>query len=171
MKHHFLFLAIILVLVSCNPFAPSLTDKESNNSKITQQKTPRDVLTNFRYAYVFKDSLVYSDVLDSSFQFISKNYGTSPPTNINWGRDVDIRTTTRLFRHFDVLELDWGSNLSKDTNIMEGDTLLSEMKITFQLTLDGGREIPTIKGEALFNFLKNSDGVWKITRWEDLSSF
>jgi hypothetical protein len=74
MKHHFLFLAIILVLVSCNPFAPSLTDKESNNSKITQQKTPRDVLTNFRYAYVFKDSLVYSDVLDSSFQFISKNY-------------------------------------------------------------------------------------------------
>jgi len=171
MKHLFPFLTIIIILASCNPFAPALTDAESNNGRITQQKTPRDVLTNFRYAYVFKDSLVYSDVLDSSFQFISKNYGTSPPTNINWGRDVDIRTTTRLFRHFDVLELDWGSNLLKDADIMEGDTLLSEMKITFQLTLDGGREIPTIKGEALFNFIKKSRGIWKITRWEDLSSF
>ncbi len=162
---------IIFIVLSCNPFAPSLTDGESNSSTITQQKTPRDVLTNFRYAYVFKDSLVYSDVLDSSFQFISKNYGTSPPTNINWGRDVDIITTTRLFRHFDFLELEWGANLSKIVNKTKNDSLSSEIKITFQLTLDGGRDIPTIKGEALFNFIKNSDGIWKITRWEDLSSF
>jgi len=171
MRHLLTFLSIIIVLASCNPFAPALTDAESNSGNITPQKTPRDVLTNFRYAYVYKDSLVYSDVLDSGFQFISKNYGTSPPTNINWGRDVDIRTTTRLFRHFDILVLEWGSNLLKNLEMMEDDTLLAEMKITFQLTLDGGREIPTIRGEALFNFIKNSDGIWKITRWEDLSSF
>jgi hypothetical protein len=171
MKFLVKFLFILFVLISCNPFAPSLTDGQPNSNTITQQKTPRDVLTNFRYAYVFKDSLVYSDVLDSSFQFISKNYGTSPPTNINWGRDVDIRTTTRLFRHFQFLELEWGAVLSKINENSQTDSLSSEMKITFQLTLDSGRQIPTIKGEALFNFIKNSDGIWKITRWEDLSSF
>lgn len=171
MKYFISFILLILVVFSCNPFAPSLTEGDQNSNTITQQKTPRDVLTNFRYAYVFKDSLVYSDVLDSSFQFISKNYGTSPPTNINWGRDVDIRTTTRLFRHFEFLELEWGAILSKAIPIAQNDSLTSEMKITFQLTLDSGREIPTIKGEALFNFIKNSEGIWKITRWEDLSSF
>jgi len=171
MKHITKLLFIVFVLASCNPFAPSLTEGGSHSNTITKQKTPRDVLTNFRYAYVFKDSLVYSDVLDSSFQFISKNYGTSPPTNINWGRDVDIRTTTRLFRHFEFLELEWGAVLSKYSHKIQSDSLSSEMKITFQLTLDSGRDIPTIKGEALFNFIKNSDGIWKITRWEDLSSF
>jgi hypothetical protein len=141
MNRLFTLLIISAVILGCNPFAPGLSDEGSGHDEITAQRTPRDVLTNFRYAYVYKDSLVYSDILDSAFQFISKNYGTSPPTNINWGRDIDILTT------------------------------LSEIKITFQLTLDGGREIPTIKGEALFNFIRNPDGIWKITRWEDLSSF
>ena len=159
------------VIFACNPFAPGLTESGSSHDEITAQRTPRDVLTNFRYAYVYKDSLVYSDILDSAFQFISKNYGTSPPTNINWGRDIDILTTARLFRHFDLLELEWGSNLLRGLHAARDDSSTSEIKITFQLTLDGGRDIPTIKGEALFNFARNSDGIWKITRWEDLSSF
>ena len=156
MNYRIALISIVVVIFSCNPFAPSLTDGGPNSSTITAQKTPTEVLTNFRYAYVFKDSLVYSDVLDSSFQFISKNYSTSPPTNINWGRDVDLLTTTRLFRHFNVLELEWGSNLSESRDSAVDDSLLSEIKITFQLTLDGGRDIPTIKGEALFNFITDT---------------
>jgi len=171
MNRLFTVFIISAVVLGCNPFAPGLSDEGSRHDEITTQRTPRDVLTNFRYAYVYKDSLVYSDILDSAFQFISKNYGTSPPTNINWGRDIDILTTARLFRHFDLLELEWGSILSKNLPISRLDSNLSEIKITFQLTLDGGREIPTIKGEALFNFIRNPDGIWKITRWEDLSSF
>jgi hypothetical protein len=60
------------------------------------------------------------------------------------------------------LELNWGGIL---------DSSYDEIKITFQLTLDGGRKIPTIKGEALFNFVRNSKEIWKISRWKDLSSF
>ena len=164
------YTVLLLFIMGCyNPFAPGLTEREDSTSPIiTNQETPKDVLTNFRYAYVFKDSLIYSDLLDSTFIFISKNYGTTPPTDINWGRDIDIKTTVGLFRHFNTLELNWGGILIY--NFYE-DSTLSEIKITFQLTLDGGREIPTVKGEALFNFRKRPMGIWTITRWEDLSSF
>ena len=125
-------------------------------------------MTNFRYAYIFKDSLIYSDVLDSSFIFISKNYSSTPPTDINWGRDIDIKTTVGLFNHFNVLELNWGSQPEPELDSTSYEYVL---KTTFQLTLDGGREIPTIKGEAWFTFKRNQSNVWKISRWEDLSSF
>jgi hypothetical protein len=159
---------LLLFLLSCNPFAPELIESGSQSSIVTGQRTPDEVLTNFRYAYVFKDSLIYSDVLDSSFLFISKNYSSMPPTDINWGRDVDIKATVGLFRHFDVLELNWGGKLSEGFG---GDSTLYEIKITFQLSLIGDDDIPTVKGEALFNFKRNPSNVWKISRWEDLSSF
>jgi len=161
---------VFIILTGCNnPFAPGLTrDNQQVASIVTLQRSPADVLTNFRYAYAFKDSLIYSDLLDSAFIFLSKNYGTNPPTDINWGRDVDIKTTLGLFRHFNVLELIWGTILFQDYS---SDSVRSEIKITFQLTFDGGTEIPTLKGEALFNFKKKSSGRWTIIRWEDLSSF
>jgi len=169
MKKYLVTILIYLALLGCeNPFAPKLINIDDQTSTIiTDQKSPEDVLTNFRYAYVFKDSLIYSDLLDSNFAFISKNYGTTPPTDIYWGRDVDIKTTVGLFRHFHTLELNWGSTLVNEAI----DSTEWEIKLTFQLTLDGGREIPTLKGEAIFNFRKKPSGIWKIIRWEDLSSF
>jgi hypothetical protein len=168
MNNRILSVLVLIFIFGCNPFAPDLIDSGTQSGFITGQKTPDEVLTNFKYAYNLQDSLTYSDVLDSSFIFISKNYSTTPPTDINWGRDVDIRATAGLFRHFNVLELNWGTKLSESYG---SDSTLYEIKITFQLTLDGGSEIPTVKGEALFNFKQNTLEVWKITRWEDLSSF
>ena len=168
MNKRIISVLLLLFLFGCNPFAPDLIDSGTQFGFITGQKTPDEVLTNFEYAYDSQDSLTYSDVLDSSFIFISKNYSTTPPTDINWGRDVDIRATAGLFRHFNVIELDWGGKLSEG---LDGDSTSYEIKITFQLTLDGGSNIPTIKGEALFNFIRNKSKVWKITRWEDLSTF
>jgi hypothetical protein len=160
---------LLLFLVGCNPFAPELIESGPQSAIITGQRTPDEVLTNFRFAYVLQDSLVYSDLLDSSFIFISKNYGSTPPTDINWGRDVDIRATVGLFRNFDVLELNWGGKLSEGFG---ADSTLYEIKITFQLGFISSVEsVPTIKGEAFFNFKRNPSGIWKITRWEDLSSF
>jgi hypothetical protein len=159
----------IIFIFGCNPFAPTLVDSGPQSSLITAQKTPDEVLTNFQYAYNAQDSLTYSDVLDSTFLFISKNYGTTPPTDINWGRDVDIRATAGLFRHFKpLIDLTWNDKISES---YDSDSTNYELKIMFQLTLGGGIRTPTIRGEAFFNFRKNSAGVWKITRWEDLSSF
>ncbi|MGD9898488.1 MAG: hypothetical protein AB7T22_05085 [Calditrichaceae bacterium] len=166
-------IAVILLFISLygcvNPFAPEIkSGKYSSSLIITDQQNPDEVLTNFSYAYNFKDSLVYSDLLDSSFLFISKNYATDPVTDLTWGRDVDIRTTVGLFRHFQNINLVWGGTIFQ---YYFQDSTEAEIKRTFQLTLNGGVEIPPINGEALFNFAKKSSGIWKITRWEDLSTF
>jgi hypothetical protein len=163
------FITIEFILVyACNPFAPlEISDNDASvSNEYLYQKNPPDVLTKFRNAYTFKDSVMYIDILDSSFIFISKNYNTSPPSTIKWGRDVDIKTTIGLFRSFNIIELIWGDTLYYD--IQETN---AEINISFQLTIDGGREYPTITGEALFNFIKKSNQRWFITRWEDRSSF
>ncbi len=171
------FLLITVFLFGCvNPFAPSLTDNPGGKNLIlTEQKTAEQVLINFQYAYNFKDSLVYSDLLDSSFLFISKNFATDPVTNITWGRDVDIKTTVGLFKHFQTLNLVWEGTVY--SRFLNSEQTLKEIKKTFKLTIDGGITIAPIGGEALFIFQRrlinppDTASIWKIIRWEDLSSF
>lgn len=165
-----LYLTGILTAAACNPFAPRLDQSSGmKNQILTDQITPQEVMTNFAYAYNFKDSLVYSDLLDSSFIFVSKNYATDPVTDIIWGRDTDIRTTVRLFRHFQTIRLNWGGTIREI--YLTDDSSQVELKQIFQLTFDGGREIPTLNGEALFILKRKTGGIWKIVRWEDLSTF
>ena len=174
------YLILFLFLVGCmNPFAPALTEKDLNTSLlITDQLTPQEVLTNFRYAYLFKDSLIYSETLDSSFLFISKNYSTDPPSDIIWGRDVDMQTTARLFRNCENIKLDWNDYLYTRIDTIQIDSLTraalyAEIRVVFLITFtfDDGRQIPTLKGEALFNFIRKPSGIWRITRWEDLYAY
>ena len=102
----------LLYNMCLNPFAPKLHEGEESELIITDQKTPEEVLQNFQYAYTFKDSLLYSDLLDSSFVFVffDPNQGTSGMF-VSWGRDVDLQTTGRLFRNFDVIDLNWHSTI------------------------------------------------------------
>lgn len=178
MKYIFLFILLILVAFSgCNnPFAPGLTNKDPNASLIlTEQKTAEDVLINFSYAYNFKDSLIYADLLDSSFNFIFTNFGTDPVTQDHWGRDVDIKTTLGMFRHFQTINLIWDGTL--DSRYTPSDNTEKTIWKSFKLTLDGGIEIPTISGEAIFTFRKkllnppDTTGIWRITSWLDKSRF
>lgn len=162
---------VALLFIACNPFAPDYTDDISTTSLIlTDQETPQDVMTNFAFAYNFKDSLVYSDLIDTTFLFISKNFATNPVTDITWGRDTDLKTTAGLFKGFNTLNLVWGGTIY-ERYIDGADSSLVELKQVFQLTLDGGIEIPTLNGEALFILRKNSSDKWKITRWEDKPTF
>lgn len=168
-----IILSFLLISGCINPFAPSLNDDLGDFDFIlSDQSTTEGVFTNFRFAYNFKDSLVYSDLLDSSFLFISKNYATTPITDLTWGRDVDIKTTMGLFRHFQTLNLSWEGTIFERP--IDDDSSLVEVKKRFQLTLDGGAEFPTINGEALFlliNKPKTDNPFWMITRWEDISTF
>jgi len=156
---------IIIFIVGCaNPFAPKLTESDlSTSSFLTDLKTPKDVLSNFQYAYIFKDSLIYSEIIDSSFIFVSINYATTPPTDLIWGRDVDLRTTAKLFHHFNDIKLIWGDTISSARQPNS-----AKIGITFLLTFNGGNEIPSVKGVALFNFERKKSGKWKITKWEEL---
>jgi len=164
---------ILIVLaglfVSClNPFAPRRQSTGgSSDLIITEQKTPEEVLQNFRYAYVFKDSLLYSQLLDSSFIFVyfDPNLGTSGQF-VSWGRDIDLRTTARLFRNFDVIDLIWNSTIYESVQENTG-----EITKSFNLTMLTKDEDIRISGLAVFRFRKSpATGKWLIVRWKDESN-
>ncbi len=168
-----LFISSLFYLSCRNPFAPSLADEDASHSRlITQQKTPEEVLTNFRYAYTFRDSLVYSEVLDSTFLFKSIDYNVYPPKPIEWGRDIELKTTGGMFRYFRTLDVVWNTISSPDTISFPNPSDQSrgyviEHYVTFTLTLDGGRMIPPLNGEVLFQFIQRGQRYY-ISFWEDL---
>lgn len=162
-------LAIILILLftSCiNPFAPELEESLSLDQLITDQATPDEVLTNFKYAYSFKDSTLYSDLLDSSFVFVyfDPNYGTSGRF-VSWGRDSDLLTTGRLFKNFDVIDLVWHTTIYSFE-----EEAFAELSKSFLLSLFSRDETINVTGNAIFSFKKSpKDDKWRITRWKDES--
>ena len=153
---------LLLLMPACqNPFAPAIADGDNSLTLISDQKTPEGVLDNFLYAYTFKDSLVYSELFDSSFVFISTNFNTSPPEPITWGRAQELRTAGRMFRFFQTLDLTWDSFTPGDTT----ETTIGK-SINFTLILDGGRSIPPFSGKSIFTFIRR-DEKWLIVRWVD----
>ena len=165
----FVSLVFVLLFTMClNPFAPKLHEGEESELIITEQKTPEEVLQNFQYAYTFKDSLLYSNLLDSSFVFVffDPNQGTSGMF-VSWGRDVDLQTTGRLFRNFDIIDLHWNSTIY---SFEEENT--AELSKSFYLNLSGAFADFRISGNAIFSFRKCSfDDKWRITRWKDETEY
>jgi len=147
-----------------NPFAPKLTRSlEASDMIVTEQKSAEDVLQNFKVAYAFRDSLLYSDLLDTGFQFVYFNpdEGTSGRFD-SWGRDVDLRTTGRMLRHFQVVDLVWKSTLSERKDEDGG-----EISKGFDLTLVAEDFDVKISGRAFFEFRKCRDEKWRIKKWTD----
>ncbi len=166
------FLTLVFAPVfgqSClNPFAPELLNEHSNSDLIiTEQKTPQEVLQNFRYAYIFKDSLLYSELLDSSFVFVyfDPDIGTSGQF-VSWGRDLDLKTTGRMFRSFDVIDLVWNSTIYESVQETTG-----QITKSFNLTILTQDDDIQVAGAAVFSFRK-SIGVnkWRIVKWKDESN-
>ncbi len=154
------------ILLSCqNPFAPAKAGDELKGSLLlSAQSTPDEVLQNFQYAYTFKDSLVYSEVLDSTFIFIGQNFNVSPAEPIVWGRDQELKTTGKMFRFFSTLDLTWNSRPLAEP--LPDATQFLAQRINFTLILDGGSSIPALDGNVTFTFVKRAER-WYISRWED----
>jgi hypothetical protein len=123
------------------------------------------MLQNFKVAYTFRDSLLYSDLLDTAFLFVYFNpdEGTSGRFD-SWGRDTDLTTTGRLFRHFQVVDLVWKSTLYERQDEASG-----ELSKGFDLTLVSEEADIQVSGRAVFSFRRCLDGKWRITRWKDES--
>jgi hypothetical protein len=158
---------ILIAGLNClNPFAPKLDRSTGTSLVLTDQASPEEVLVNFLYAYTFKDSLVYADLLDSAFVFVyfDPNLGSSGRF-VSWSRDIDLKTTGRLFRNFDTITLTWNTTVYE---IMKAEE--AELSKTLQLNLFGDAGEFSLSGNAIFNFKKcDFDGKWRITRWKDES--
>jgi len=172
---HLSLFCFIFCSACFNPFAPELDERTDPSNVITEQQTPDEVLQNFRYAYTFKDSILYSNVLDESFVFEYFDTNLEPSGGFRtWGRDIDLKTTGSLFRSFDVIELIWLITLftERDTLFVDGEIVeLTERQfIRFNLNLFGSDLNFIISGTAIFTFKrKEGDDKWRITRWKDES--
>ena len=176
---------LLFLLGAChNIFAPELGDTGKQGMLYhTVMTQPSHVLANFRYAYIYRDSLVYSMLIDSNFVFVyyePDDEGGGGHYE-SWPRDVELRVTGGLFRAFRPIDLIWNSTLDSSFSYMKGDTIMktekawfdsanyAEMVKSFQLNLGDNL---VIIGSAIFNFIKNPwDGQWRIVRWRDESSF
>ncbi len=160
-------LFLVLFLGGCwNPFAPTKGALDGEVSLIlTDQRSPDDVLQNFRYAYIYRDSVAYSKLLDTSFIFLyyDPELGGTGGQDF-WGRDTELRTTGRLFRTYDQFTLVWNATIAKDTS----ETGVISLTKTFDLTIGGN---DNISGNAVFDFIEDPEGIWRITRWKDESIY
>ncbi|MDZ7796820.1 MAG: hypothetical protein U5N56_07165 [Candidatus Marinimicrobia bacterium] len=172
--------AAMIPVFSCkNIFSPALGELDGGESIYRMEMaSPEDVLHNFRYAYIYRDSLMYAMLLDSEFVFVYYQPSTESGTGHydSWMRNTELRTTGRMFSAFSYIDLIWQTTLDSvfydmdgEEIIQEEDTLFDSANIadiskSYQLTLG---DYYTLVGDAAFRFRKNADGKWRILRWED----
>lgn len=182
LKFSFLFLILAFFLSCQNPFAPPVIGP-GTFKPIAQQTSPDSVLYNFKYAYEYRDLVVYENCLDKDFIFFYKDQDQYSQTGEVWwsvyrdGKSGDIYRTNGLFRVFDDIRLDtWIIIVPADSTVV--DTLTQEVwkvrNVNFHLSLrdmngDYNYEHLEASGFARFLFKKSEDGWWRIVRWYDRS--
>lgn len=155
------------ILCSCdNPFAPKLRNSDSDDLLLGDQKTVEGVFQNWRYAYILKDTLVYSNLIANNFTFIYRNYDKG--VDLTWGRDEEMITTYGLFQAAQNLDLIWNETL-----IRFGDSLNQDITRGFNLqVVFDPDDILRIQGRAVVKLQRNSPADnWKVISWRDESNF
>ncbi|MBX3043807.1 MAG: hypothetical protein KIT33_14000 [Candidatus Kapabacteria bacterium] len=157
----------MIILQSCvNPFAPGLAEYDGTDDIIGDQRTVEGLFQNFRYSYMFKDTLVYGFLLADDFRFIFRDFDKG--IDESWGRDEDMRTTFRLFQATQTLDLNWNDVINS-----VGDTVLQDISRGFNLTVVfSPTDVITVFGRVNLRITRpNTETVWKISQWRDESNF
>lgn len=177
-KLQIIFSAILLIICinGClNPFAPKIEQSSDLEFLITEQTTPDEVLTNFKLAYLFRDSILYSDIIDSSFTFYYFDTDIDAAgIPLHWDRDTDLRTTGRIFRTFDIINLIWESTIFTDTLDWDENQEANKIDLIKRFSLNLMQTTESLSfdlwGKASFTFERSPyDDRWRITRWTDES--
>ena len=151
--------AVLLMGTGClNPFAPQLG--EAGGSQVPDAVTIGGMLELFKYSYITKDSLYYSQLLDSSFVF--QYYDAVNSRYDQWYRTTDLKATAGLFSNYEVIDLNWYNLPPGDYNFDFEDSL-KQILVNFNLTLDN----TVIYGFARFDCYKKSGSKFKIVAWKD----
>lgn len=97
---------------SCvNPFAPKIdSNLDKGSGLISDRSTIDGVFRNFQYAYTFKDTLIYSQLLDKNFIFSYRDYNLG--VDVSWGRDDEMKVSNGLFQNSQRLDLIWNNIVS-----------------------------------------------------------
>jgi hypothetical protein len=162
-----IFVLAIIISSCTNPFAPKYDENINQGGvPISDQSTLEGVFQNFQYAYTFKDTLIYGNLLSSDFTFTYRDYENG--YDVNWGRDEEMRTTNGLFENSQRLDLIWNNIVTSTVDSLDANIVRSfNLNITFNPT-----DVVRIDGRV--NLSLKQDPVsnkWHITRWLDESNF
>jgi hypothetical protein len=157
------FILLIFLSACDNIFSPRL-DESSPGTIITDQMTVEGLFQNFRYAYTFKDTSVYSNLLTEDFIFIYRDYNSG--IDISWDKITEMRTTSGLFNNSQKLELIWNNII-----FQSGDSLQQNLKRSFNLTITfNPSDIVRLNGFADMTLRRVSEeDKWRISKWRDES--
>lgn len=169
MKPAITFLVLMLVVSSCNPFAPGVDfSADDLESILGDTKTVDGVFQNLKYAYTFRDTSIYGQLIDAELTFIYRDYDRG--VDVSWGRDEEMRATNGLFMNVQRLDLVWNNIISISSD--SGNTLVNVSR-NFNLTVTfNPSSIERADGYAnLVMSRKTADRPWQIVRWRDESNF
>ncbi len=157
--------AVISIQGCFNPFAPRLDTSSSNENILSDQKTIEGVFQNFKYAYTFKDTSIYGQLLDDDFVFSYFDYDLG--VEVSWDRQTDMRTTHGLFTNTQDLTLIWNNIV-----FQEGDSLQTDVKRSFNLTITfNPSDIINFYGFVDMTMVRpTASDKWKLKRWKDLTN-
>ena len=152
-----------ILLSSCNPFAPALDSELSPTSTVLgDQRTVEGVFRNIEYAYTYRDTLIYGELLHPDFQF--RYFNPDRGVDVIFNRDEEMRITSNLFRGSNQIDLQWNSIYSQS-----GDSILVtvtrgyDLRITLQ-----ENETFVIEGLATLRLIReHPEDEWLIRLWRD----
>lgn len=168
-KKVFLFIFVLAVLiVGCkNPFSPSFDDGTGGGGTlISDRKTVDGIFTNLQYAYTFKDTTIYGDMLTGDFIFSYRNYELG--FDDSWGRDEEMKVTNGLFQNSQRLDLIWNNKIMSTEDSLTANIVRSfNLTITFNPT-----DIVRVDGRVNLSLRKDAaTSKWYITKWIDESNY
>ena len=168
---YILIFIILLINFACtNPFAPGLSDYKSGDLTLGDQRTREGVFQNFRYAYFFKDTLVYGKLLADDFVFVYRSDNDIIAPDKSWGRTEDMITTFGLFNAAQNLDLIWNDIILSSYN---ADSTIQDITRSLSLTIVfSSDDIVRLHGWAIFTLIrKDTQSPWLIAKWRDESNY
>jgi len=157
-----------IVAYTCtNPFAPKLDENiDGGGPPISDQTTIEGLFQNFQYAYSFKDTLIYGNLITQDFTFTYRDYEQG--YDVNWGRDEEMRTTDGLFRSAQRLDLIWNNIVLSTVDSLNASIIRSfNLNITFNPT-----DVVRIDGRVNVSLVQDPvSKKWYMNRWIDESNF
>ncbi|NWF49568.1 MAG: hypothetical protein HXY49_03405 [Ignavibacteriaceae bacterium] len=150
-----------------NPFAPAFDENvDGSGPVISDLKSIDGVFQNFRYAYTFKDTSIYGEMLSQDFNFTYRDYDLG--YDVSWGRSDEMKTTYGLFQNSQRLELIWNNIVLATEDSLSANIIRSfNLTITFNPT-----DVVRLDGRVNLALQKNlATEKWQITRWIDESNF
>jgi hypothetical protein len=167
LSYQIFFISVFAIFISncTNPFAPKLdTSLGNETSLISDLSNIEGIFNNLRYAYTFRDTTIYGELLSDDFTFTYRDYESG--IDQAWGREDEMRITYAMFNNTERLDLIWNNIVaitSDSANVIRSFSLT----VTFNPT-----DVRFVDGKVNLQLRKSAiTNKWQIITWIDESNF